>query len=168
MAFPTSPTNGQTTTVNGITYVYNSTNNAWKRQTLTDLSVTGNVTAGNFFYSNGVGVLGQVYDLDEIYPDGRTNTFYLKYNQSNVNIPNPWNILVNINGFMQPAFMENTDTVWFSHALCAQIGYTVSSGNIKFADAPPAGTTIRIRTQTGSSIDSRIYPFRPLDISLGI
>jgi hypothetical protein len=48
MAFPTSPTNGQTTTVNGITYVYNSTRNAWKRQTLVDLQLTGNVTAGRF------------------------------------------------------------------------------------------------------------------------
>ena len=31
MAFPTSPTNGQTAVVNGITYTYDNTNNAWTR-----------------------------------------------------------------------------------------------------------------------------------------
>lgn len=31
MAFPTSPTNGQTATVNGITYSYSSTTNSWAR-----------------------------------------------------------------------------------------------------------------------------------------
>ena len=52
MAFPSSPTNGQTTTINGITYVYNSTKNTWKRQTLIDLSLSGNVTA-SYFLGNG-------------------------------------------------------------------------------------------------------------------
>ena len=33
MSFPTTPTNGQIATLNGITYVYNSTNLAWTRQT---------------------------------------------------------------------------------------------------------------------------------------
>jgi len=41
MAFPTAPTNGQTATVNGILYAYNSTTNSWKRQLLSNLSVTG-------------------------------------------------------------------------------------------------------------------------------
>jgi hypothetical protein len=59
MAFPTSPTNGQTTTVNGITYVYNSSRNAWKRQTLVDLELTGNVTA-NYFLGNGALLTGIV------------------------------------------------------------------------------------------------------------
>ena len=31
MAFPTSPTNGQTATVNGITYVYTAVTKSWKR-----------------------------------------------------------------------------------------------------------------------------------------
>jgi len=52
MAFPGSPVNGQTATVNSITYVYNSSKNTWKRQTLFDLSMSGNVTAG-YFLGNG-------------------------------------------------------------------------------------------------------------------
>ena len=31
MAFPTTPTNGQTTTVNGISYTYDSSSNSWRR-----------------------------------------------------------------------------------------------------------------------------------------
>jgi len=31
MSFPSSPTNGQTVTLNGITYSYNAANTAWKR-----------------------------------------------------------------------------------------------------------------------------------------
>ncbi len=59
MAFPSSPTNGQTTTVNGITYVYNSSRNTWKRQTLVDLQLSGNVTAG-YFLGNGALLTGIV------------------------------------------------------------------------------------------------------------
>jgi hypothetical protein len=40
MSFPTSPLNGQTATVNGISYQYNSTTNAWTRQ----LTQTGEKT----------------------------------------------------------------------------------------------------------------------------
>lgn len=32
MAFPANPTNGQTTTINGITYVYSTTTTAWSKQ----------------------------------------------------------------------------------------------------------------------------------------
>ena len=67
MAFPTAPTNGQTATVNGILYAYNSTTNSWKRQLLSNLSVTeisgtsltvtGNIT-GNTFIGNGSQLTG--------------------------------------------------------------------------------------------------------------
>ena len=59
MSFPISPVNGATTVVNGITYIYNATNNAWKRQTLIDLSLSGNVTAG-YFLGNGALLSGIV------------------------------------------------------------------------------------------------------------
>jgi hypothetical protein len=177
MAFPTSPTNGQTTTVNGITYVYNSTNNAWKRQTLTDLTVTGNITttngnitATNYFYSNATPLIPAVYDLDEIYADGTTNTFYPRYNQSNVSVAHPWALTVTINGTFQPAFNANYDTVWLSRTLTSQNGYTIDTdGNIKFADCPPAGTTVIARTQAASApATTKTYPFKPLDILMGM
>jgi len=46
MAWPTSPTNGATTTVNGVLYVYNSTSGSWSptASSATDFNV-GNITA---------------------------------------------------------------------------------------------------------------------------
>ena len=67
MAFPTSPINGATTTVNGIAYVYSSTTNSWSRALtpVGNLTVTGNVianklytTTGLFWYSNGFPISG--------------------------------------------------------------------------------------------------------------
>jgi hypothetical protein len=57
MSFPTSPTNGQSTTVNGVEYTYNSSKNAWLKTTAGSgtipatvsgtLTVTGNITASS-------------------------------------------------------------------------------------------------------------------------
>jgi len=59
--FPASPTNGQTTVVNGITYTYNSAQTAWIRTSTIpsgDLNVTGNVIAtGNI---SGVRLISNV------------------------------------------------------------------------------------------------------------
>ena len=55
MAFPSSPTNGQTATVNSISYVYNSTTNAWTRtfSSSPNLYIVGNVNAGNVTANSG-------------------------------------------------------------------------------------------------------------------
>lgn len=46
MAFPTTPTNGQVTKLNGITYIYSSSSNAWTRQTPTiEYWIVGNLLA---------------------------------------------------------------------------------------------------------------------------
>ena len=49
MAFPSSPTNGQTATQNGITYTYASATNSWARTlgSIANLTVSGNITSGN-------------------------------------------------------------------------------------------------------------------------
>jgi len=176
MSFPTSPTNGQTTTVNGITYIYSATNNAWKRQTLINIVTVGNITAANVTVSSGVNfsdgsriTSGLVYDLDTMRPDGRTSVFRLTYNQSTVSVASPWNLLVTINGVFQPAYTENLDRVWLSHAVFADTGYTLSAGNLKFSEAPPAGTLVNARTQPGTPNPTpKIYPFRAVDIVLGM
>ena len=63
--FPVSPTNGQTTTVNGITYTYNSSQTAWLRTNATvintlvvtgNISVSGTLTSGNL--ADAVGYKG--------------------------------------------------------------------------------------------------------------
>lgn len=57
MAFPSSPTNGQTATVNNIAYTYNSSLNAWTRQIITEVTLSGNATA-NYFIGNGSKLTG--------------------------------------------------------------------------------------------------------------
>ena len=74
MAFPTSPSDGQTTIINGVTYVYNSTYRSWTRQSqsLTTLTVSGNITtsSGNFI-GNGALLTGL--------PAGYANTNVASY-----------------------------------------------------------------------------------------
>ena len=73
MAFPSSPTNNQQATVNGITYVYNSTKTAWLRASTTganltanSLSITSNTissstTSGALLVTGGAGIQGSLY-----------------------------------------------------------------------------------------------------------
>jgi len=54
--FPTSPTNGEPATVNGITYVYDSSRTAWRRtaSSVGNLTVTGNVISNKFYTTEGL------------------------------------------------------------------------------------------------------------------
>jgi filamentous hemagglutinin len=63
MAFPVSPLDGESTQVNGITYLYSSSTNSWTRaiSPIGNLTVTGNIfgnqvytTTGLFWAGNGV------------------------------------------------------------------------------------------------------------------
>jgi hypothetical protein len=112
-----------------------------------------------------------VYDLDDISyaTDGFTNSFRPTYNQNTVTITNPWQLLITVDGAVQPAFDNNYDTIWFGLALTASRGYTVdTTGNIKFADCPAQGSSIMARTVVGSpNPTKKVYPFKPLDILLG-
>jgi hypothetical protein len=59
MSFPTSPSNGQSAIVNGISYTYSSTYGTWTRNTTTT-ALSGNITVGNiqvtgaYFWANGL------------------------------------------------------------------------------------------------------------------
>ena len=135
--------------------------------------IAGNVTVGgNLILSDGATLSSAtVYDLDDLSPaDGFTNSFITRYNQNAVTFTNPWQLLVTIDGAVQPAFDASYDTVWFGSALTASRGYTIdTTGNIKFADCPPQGSFIMARTVVGSpNPTKKIYPFKPLDIVLGI
>lgn len=73
MAFPSSPTNNQQATVNGITYVYNSTKTAWLRASTTGANLTANslsitsstpstsTSSGALLVTGGAGIQGNVY-----------------------------------------------------------------------------------------------------------
>jgi len=137
------------------------------------LAVKGSIQIAN----NQPVYFTDIYDLDDIsyVTDGFTTVFPLTYNQSTVSIPSPFNILVTINGLIQPAFDYKYDTVWLSNILTASKGYCIdisgnpaSNGYIKFADAPPIGSQILMRTVAGSvPAIPKTYPFKPLDVLMG-
>ena len=70
MSLPLSPTNGQTTTLNNIAYVYSTSTNAWTRSTATTSVTSLNLTSpapstststGALTVLGGVGVGGSVF-----------------------------------------------------------------------------------------------------------
>lgn len=132
------------------------------------------LTANSITFAGGS---SYIYDLDDISykTDGFTNTFPLKYNQTAVSIPSPFNLLVTVNGLIQPPFDYKYDTVWLSNVLTASKGYCIdnvgnptSNGYIKFADCLPQGSQVEIRTVVGSPASTmRKYPFKPLDVLMG-
>ena len=71
MSFPISPTNGQLALLNGITYTFNSTDNAWVRvvgalTAVNTIAISGSIaststTTGALTVTGGVGIGGAVY-----------------------------------------------------------------------------------------------------------
>jgi hypothetical protein len=70
MSLPVSPTNGQTVTLNNITYVYSTSTNAWTRSTATTNVTSLNLTSpapstststGALTVVGGIGVGGSVF-----------------------------------------------------------------------------------------------------------
>ena len=90
--FPTSPTDGQTVTVNGILYTYNTAKGAWKRavSSINNLSVAGNITAaGNISAGNitasGTSSANKLYVTDGIFWSGN-GTAFASTTYSNANV----------------------------------------------------------------------------------
>jgi hypothetical protein len=60
MSFPANPYTGQTTIVNSVNYIYDGTNNAWKRipSGLANLVVSNTVTAANLAVTGNATLAG--------------------------------------------------------------------------------------------------------------
>ena len=60
MSFPASPYTGQTTIVNGVNYIYDGANNAWKRipTGLSNLVISDTLTAANLAVTGNATVAG--------------------------------------------------------------------------------------------------------------
>lgn len=137
-------------------------------QQITSARIANNsITANSFATSFG----GYVYDLDDIsyITDGDTTIFPLTYNTSNVSVSSPWNLMISINGLLQSAYANTQEVLWLSYISSAAKGYTLdSSGGVRFADPPPAGSDVMIRLVPGTPAqNAKIYPFRPVDVFMG-
>ena len=168
MSFPVNPTSGQTAVVNGKNYVYNAQYNSWK--------VSANVA--NILTTSQLSPIANLFEFDDISnaADGFKNTFPLTWNQQTVSVSSPSSLLVSVNGILQNGFDPKYDIVFMSGVLTASRGYTIdasgnptSNGYIKFADSLPQGSQVLIRSQFGAPYSSnKVYPFKPLDILMGI
>lgn len=60
MSFPANPYTGQTTIVNSVNYIYDGTNNAWKRipSSVANLVVSNTVTAANLAVTGNATLAG--------------------------------------------------------------------------------------------------------------
>jgi hypothetical protein len=183
-AAPVSPYLGDTWYQGSTDTLYMYVNDAAGNRYWMDIStrVGGNSSSGST--STGTGVTSSlVYDLDDIsgYTDGFNSQFSLSYNQntSAVSVTYPWQLMVTINGLVQPAWTYNADTHWQSLVLTGNKGYTIINYQypngavqtgplLKFADPVPAGSQVMIRTVAGSQNTApKTYPFKPVDIMLG-
>ena len=72
MAFPVSPIDGATATVNGITYSYSAADNAWTRQLspIANLTVTGNIISGGNLIVSGDTFTNKLYTTNGLYWSG--------------------------------------------------------------------------------------------------
>jgi hypothetical protein len=90
MAFPAGLSNGQTTTINGVVYVYSATDNAWTRVSTPfgNLAINGNLSAniatftGNL-YANANAIVGNLYLSSLSWANG-TPVSFSTYSNSNV------------------------------------------------------------------------------------
>jgi hypothetical protein len=83
MSWPTNPTNGQTATINGIVYVYNSAKNAWGPAAVTSVTsivYTGNVTAGNINVTGNLSLTGTInYNANGVTPKSYTDVMAIVF-----------------------------------------------------------------------------------------
>jgi hypothetical protein len=89
MAFPSSPTNGQTAVVNGITYVYASATRSWARVTqsivvpyITSTTAPTGPRVGDQWYNTSLDILYE-------YQNVGTGTFWVDISGPSLPGPNP-------------------------------------------------------------------------------
>ena len=132
MAFPASPTNGQQITLAGVLYQYDSGLNVWKRMARTyslnanntsfsNLTVSGSVIAGSFFWSNGSPYVGST-TVNNFTGDGVTTAFTLSLAPTSIS-----NVLISYNGL----FINRAS-------------YSIAGTTLTFGTAPAAGSAIEL------------------------
>jgi hypothetical protein len=152
MAFPVSPTNGQLSTVNGITYQYSSTDNSWTRYIgiISNLSIanqftTGTLVTGNIS-SNLIPSANVTYNLGsntnrwkELWISG--NTIYIGSESMSVSPAGQWSFTSG------GATVELGSTAAFNPPEANIGGVLRASGNIV-----AAATTVSTSTTTGALV----------------
>ena len=98
--------------------------------------------------------------------DGKSTRFPLLYQGNIISNPNPFRLIIHINGIPQPVNLP--DYTW-DPILPTEGFYIDSDGYIQFQEAIPAGATFDGRLINGPTVTSITgnYPFHPQDILMG-
>jgi hypothetical protein len=160
MAFPTSPTNGQIATVNGIRYSYNSTTRSWTRisnaKITTAAAAPSNPALGDQWYNTNLDILFE-------YINDGTTSYWIDIQtlgsvavdlgigptvlQGNITVSNS-NVysIGTSSGYVRNIFANsitaNNITVQGNIVPSANITYNLGSTNYRFKDLFLSGTTI--------------------------
>lgn len=108
------------------------------------------------------------YQLDDISAlfDQETKVFFLTNEGSQVNIMNPFRLLLSIDGIIQSVYTKEI----FWQSMFPQTGFTSNSdGSIEFSEPPSFGSQFEAKLLPGpyTTTKTRTYPFRAVDIALG-
>jgi hypothetical protein len=157
MSFPLSPTNGQTTLLNGITYAFNSVDNAWARVPVSTV-ISSAATVLN-------DLSGQC--------DGAKSVFALKIDQTAVSgIVDSKDLEVLVNGVKTTPYVTETRYPWFTPYDGYRGFRAVTTGTtdnwLVIYNPPELGSQVTV-TQLNTSVrkQSRRYPYSATSIALG-
>lgn len=158
--FPTNPTNGQQATVNGIVYVYNSSQTAWLK--------AGAAAANNIFQPIVLNDISNQFD-------GYKTVFDLKQNQDYIfAITESKNVQVVIGGRTLTPYVTTLTYPWIT-PYNSMNGFRVVNGiatptsvQLIIYQAPTIGNSSYIEVITNSSTTQQTrYPFSASTIALG-
>ena len=174
MAFPTSPTNGSTATVNSIVYQYSSTDNAWTRlasppgnlTVTSNLTSSGNLIAGNLYastlsWANGaaVSLTGTYSNVNvEAYIGGNIGAYQTFANANAATQATAINTINANLGAYQIANNANVGTLFLGNASTqANLGAFYNYANTKIgtntnSNLVVVATTTSISTTTGAFV----------------
>jgi hypothetical protein len=132
MAFPTSPTNGQTVVVNNVSYQYSNVSNAWTRILSTaniitantiasngNISAAGNIITGNYFIGNGSLLTGIATGSSTSISNGTSNVAV---------VSSGGNIRVNVGGTSNVIVYATTGE--YVTGIVSASGNIISAGNV--------------------------------------
>lgn len=158
MAYPVSPSNNQTTIINGIVYVYNSSNNSWTRQQ--PYSDVGNA----YNKANSAYVLAQAsYDYANTFSVSALQAAFDKANSALSSSASAVNFFVDRftgNGTttdfslnIAPVSINNT-TVNYNGVVLQRDSYSLVGNTLQLSEAPANGSIIEVSTANLVSISS--------------
>jgi len=157
MSFPSSPINGQTAVLNGLTYAYNSADGAWVRVAISAVVYSAATVLND--------LSGQC--------DGVKSVFALKVDQTAVSgIVDNKDLEVLVNGVKMTPYVTEQRYPWITPYDSYRGFRAVTTGTtdnwLVIYNSPELGSQVTVtQLNSSSSKQSRRYPYSATSIALG-